>query len=368
MTAAERYDVGLIFDPARLKLAREAAGLRKAEVAASIGVSAAAIGQFESGQAKPSQTTLDKLAELLGFPVPFFAFTGNADDAPDVDKAFFRSLRSTRQADRLRAIAHAGLVWAVVEQISQRARLPELDLPTGLAVDPDATALAIEEKAAIARRHFGLDDSPVPHVVRLLERAGVIVTRYLAGSEAIDAFSCRFGDRPVVVLTDNKGFQDRSRFDAAHELGHLVMHPVAEPGNKTFERQAHAFAAGFLMPRSAIFDELPSGTVDWMQMVALKRKWKVSIAALLYRARTLGKLNEAAYEAAMKTVSRKGWRTREPGDLGPPEAPTLLSAAMSRLAESGYTPERLAADAHLPLERVHTILAASEADLPAIEI
>ena len=64
----------------------------------------------------------------------------------------------------------------------------------------------------------------------------------------------------------------------------------------------------FAARRIDILDALPRSRVDWMGMVTLKRTWGVSIQALLYRARTLGTLDDGAYENAMKTMSRRGWR------------------------------------------------------------
>jgi Zn-dependent peptidase ImmA (M78 family) len=171
----------------------------------------------------------------------------------------------------------------------------------------------------------GLADGPVPDVVGLLEAHGIVVIRLPLGTADVDAFSLPFPDHPVVVLGTDKNDRARSRFDGAHELGHLVMHGEQIWGMTQIEKQAHAFAAAFLMPADQIRDELPL-TVDWPILFNLKRRWQVSLAALLMRARTLGRMNEATYLTAVKAASARGWRRVEPVPLGDPEEPHELLA------------------------------------------
>jgi Zn-dependent peptidase ImmA (M78 family) len=162
-----------------------------------------------------------------------------------------------------------------------------------------------------------------------------------------------------VILGSDKGDRARSRFDAAHELGHLVMHHEhPKPGDPQLEKQAHRFASAFLLPTERLHAEWPSGRVNWRELMALKRRWQMSLAALLYRARQGHLLGDTAYESAIKYMSRAGWRKDEPVDLGPPERPRLLRRAVTALDEAGITVADLAAEAHLPLELVQEYLTA----------
>lgn len=172
------------------------------------------------------------------------------------------------------------------------------------------------------------------------------------GSADVDAFSLPFADHPVVVLGSDKNDRARSRFDATHELAHLVMHGDQIWGTKEVETQAHRFAAAFLLPAAEIRGQLPT-TVDWQTLFELKRRWQVSLAALLMRARTLGRMSERTYLTAVKAASARGWRRVEPVPLGSPEEPTLLlnylSTAASQKARD-YLPnaliDRIAAATH----------------------
>jgi Zn-dependent peptidase ImmA (M78 family) len=161
-------------------------------------------------------------------------------------------------------------------------------------------------------------------VVGLLEGHGILVLRLPLDEADVDAFSLPFPDRPVVVLGANKKDRARSRFDAAHELGHLVMHGESVWGVKEVEIQAHKFAAEFLMPAADIRPELPA-KADWATLFALKQRWHVSIAALLMRAKDLEVMAPPAYTTAMKGISARGWRRSEPIPLGEPEKSTVTT-------------------------------------------
>ena len=131
--------------------------------------------------------------------------------------------------------------------------------------------------------------------------------------------------------------------------------------------QAHQFAAEFLMPEDDIRDELPA-RIDWPALVRLKAKWHVSIAALIMRARTLDVMDERTYSQAWKALSVRGWRKREPGDLGPPESPVLLQRALQVADETDVTLEALIEGAGLPEDDIRAILGEADDIRPRVEL
>lgn len=306
------------FEPGRIRLARELKGWSQADLARSLAITAAAISQFEAGASRPSADTRQRLAAVLEVPPGFL-------DLPLVDthEGFFRSLRRTSVIDRRRARALAQLAHDLVTLTELGRRLPQSSVPELKMPPLIEDRELIEGLAAEVRRHWGLPKGPAPDVVRLLESHGVVVMRLPLGTADVDAFSLPFADRPVVVLGTDKGDKARSRFDAAHELGHLAMHGERVWGLPIVEKQAHEFAAAFLMPEADIYKALPS-CADWPTLFELKMRWQVSLAALLMRARTVGRMSEANYIAAVKTASARGWRRVEPLPLGEPEQPWTL--------------------------------------------
>jgi Zn-dependent peptidase ImmA (M78 family) len=218
--------------------------------------------------------------------------------------------------------------------------------------DLEAPRAALEDVAGQVRAALGLPAGPVPNVVQILENHGLVVIRLPLDTADVDAFSLPFHDRPVVVLGADKNDRARSRFDAAHELGHLVMHGDHIWGVRQVEQQAHSFAAAFLMPAGDIAQELPT-RADWPTLFDLKCKWQVSLGALLMRARTLGRMSESQYLTAVKAASARGWRRVEPVPLGQPEQPTRLSSLLTAPTTQGAT-------AALPADVVSALLAATE--------
>lgn len=192
----------------------------------------------------------------------------------------------------------------------------------------------------------GLPTGPVSNVARLLEKHGVVVARLRATNSRIDAFSRWFEKRPVVVLWDSKDDKGRSRFDAGHELGHLVMHHEPEPGDRLQEIQAQTFSAALLMPAEAVVADLPrrlSRPEHWDSLFCARRRWGVSAAALLYRARELGVLSDASFRRAMTRLSKMGMRHTDGSTLGAPEEPILLRKAVEAVERHrGITRDELA--------------------------
>jgi Zn-dependent peptidase ImmA (M78 family) len=234
---------------------------------------------------------------------------------------------------------------------------PRSDVPRFTIDNLDATVQEIETIAARVRAQWAVPPGPVADVAQLLELHGIVVIRLPLGSADVDAFSLPFQDHPVVVLGSDKNDRARSRFDGVHELAHLVVHGEVIWGVKEVETQAHRFAAAFLMPADEIRNQLPT-TVDWPRLFELKRYWQVSLAALLMRARTLGRISENTYLTAIKAASARGWRRVEPVPLGIPEQPTHL---LNFLASPLSKPARR----HLPARVVNDIARATAQHPPS---
>ena len=306
------------FERDRLRVARELVGLSQNQLASRVGLSPAAISQFESGATRPGAESLSQLADTLQVPIDFFG-----QPITETHEGFFRSLRRTAVSDRRRARSIAHVAHDLALAATASGQFPTSAIPRILPSGLDAGRDEIEDIAQQVRRSWRVPDGPIEDVVSLLENHGVVVIRLPLGSADVDAFSLPFVDHPVVVLGSDKDDRARSRFDCAHELAHLVMHGEIIWGVKEVEDQAHQFAAAFLMPAEQIFDELPT-TVDWPKLFSLKQHWQTSLAALLMRAKRLGRMSEATYLTAVKAASARGWRRREPVPLGLPEQPTLL--------------------------------------------
>jgi len=334
-------------------------------------ISPAGLSQIEAGKVRPSADTMSALASALDVPVEFFVAQWPGLNAAS-PVTYFRDLRRTPARERRRASALAILLNDLVAAIQLYVRLPEVRVPSR-SLDDQATRDDVEAVAEEVRSQWRLGVEPIPHMVRELERHGIPVARLTMGHRSVDAFSARFDRRPIVLLAEDKSNYVRSRFDAAHELGHIVMHVDGTPGKRWLESQAQDFASSLLLPRVVAEKELPRrlDVGGWSQLAELKRHWGISMAALLYRARALGILGPDAYRNAMKYMSARAWRTVEPGDreMGPAEAPLLFERALREVElESRLSQTEFLSASHLPLQDTIELIKAAQDRRPRIEL
>jgi Zn-dependent peptidase ImmA (M78 family)/transcriptional regulator with XRE-family HTH domain len=362
-------EVAAFFDGARLTLARHLAGLRKSDLASLVDKSATAVAAWESGAKRPTAATVAQLALSLSVDPGFFAVRP-ADIASLCTTPHFRSLRSTSQLARDQAFAYGQLAVDIAQALERHVELPAVNLPSCPVSVDDREGDGPERAAQQVREEWALGPGPVGHLVRLLEHQGLLVVFSPPQAASVDAYSFDSRLRPVVVLNPIKRDYYRQRFDVAHELGHLIMHSDAEPGGRVVEDQAHRFASELLLPAEQIRDLLPSsmGGSTWRTLARLKEQWGVSIQALLYRARRLGRLSDVSYRNAMTTISTHGWRRNEPGLVGIIEQPSLLARAVELLGQAGVSDAELIGQYHIPPELFRTVIARTPTDSPVVSI
>lgn len=351
------------FDGNRLSMARRLRRMQRTTLAAKTGVTTAAITQYERG-GRPTNTVAAELALALGLPIEFFR-QGRPLTAVPAGAAHFRSLRATSAISRNQALAFSEIALAVIETVEQYVDLPQVaDIIE--PVDENPSPELISRIADNTRTRLSVGSGPVPHMVRLLEAHGIITLRLPPEIDPrVDAFSTEAGHRPLVFLSPLKNDRARSRFDAAHELGHLVMHQDVEPGSKIIETHAHQFAAEFLAPTRELELDLPR-KVDWDALSQAKMKWGISLAALVYRCHAIGLWGEHSYRRANQHLRSQGYP--EPGALGPPESPYLLGAAVELLNQAGTSTEELARASRFTTDQIDEVVAAGSETKPRLKL
>jgi len=350
-TSMSAADAAALFDGARLTLARQLAGKRKSDLAGMIRKSPTAVAAWETGAKRPTATTVAELSLGLSVDPAFFAIT-HEDVSSLTSPPHFRSLRATSQLARDQAQAYGQLAVDIATGLERHVEFPEVDLPR-MAADVESITDGVPEEAArTVRERWGIGSGPLGHLVRLIENHGVLVVFSPPQAATVDAYSFDSRLRPVVVLNPLKRDYYRQRFDVAHELGHLVMHADGEPGGRIVESQAHRFAGELLMPAGEIAPLLPRAinSSSWTSLARLKEQWGVSMQALLFRARELGVLGDVSYRNAMTTVSARGWRRAEPGQIQVLEQPSLLPRALDLLEGEDVDAGLLAAQCRVPME------------------
>jgi Zn-dependent peptidase ImmA (M78 family) len=201
------------------------------------------------------------------------------------------------------------------------------------------------------RARWGLGVAPLGNLVRLLEAHGVRVYSLAAECAAADAFSFVWQQTPYVLLNTAKS-GERGRFDAAHELGHLVLHSEHRiPHGPDAEHDANRFAAAFLMPRASVLAHRLTGAgID--RILAAKATWRVAAMALTHRLHELGLLTDWGYRSVCVDLSRRGYRSSEPDGI-PRETSPLLHSLFQTLRTEGISPARIADDLQITVAELN---------------
>ena len=329
-----------IFNGQRLRQARLYNGLSINDLAEILGVTKQAISQYETQNVTPEFEKMRILTEKLKFPSSYF-FQRDIYDV-NTKTTYFRALLSANKNARLQQqvkLKHLAIIYQV---LSKYLEFPILNIPK-FKYD---NKLDFEQIALELRNYWNIGEKPIDNISHLLERNGIIVASYPVNQNNIDAYSQTIkvegNDRYIIVLSNDKNLAARSNFDAAHELGHILLHDsnidIEELSREDFkqqEREANYFAAAFLLPKNAFLRDVSLYPRDLKYYIELKKKWKVSISAMLIRANRLGVLTDNQYQYLMKQMAINNWRKREPLDnVLIKQEPILLNKSIEILMQN----------------------------------
>lgn len=325
-------DEGPSFNPARLTSARERRGLTKQGLAELCDVSRRTVTAWEAGQV--DSPPADQIARALSLPESYFF----SDDPPQVKEEWvtFRALSSMTARQLRRVLAVSSMAIELSGWIDKHYGTPITDLPD--VADPsDVPPAMVAEQL---RSTWGLHQKPIKSMLALLERRGVRVFSLPAADREIDAFSFKYEGRPFVFLNTSKT-AERTRFDLAHELGHLVLHDAANMNlSRQIEQEAHDFAASFLVPADGLYAQVV-GKLRLDDVFKLKKYWKVSALAMVERLYRLEFISEWNRRQWLIELSERGFRTAEPEGIQA-EASKFLTDLFKLAREDGWTSRAIA--------------------------
>lgn len=334
------------FNKERLEFALEKRGLTKKELADLLGVTSRQVTNYLNGTSAPN---LNQLALSLNFPVAFFM---DDSELPNItaDKISFRG--SSRMSKRLQKQAERHCDTGIVlnQWFKQEFNLPQADLP-------DYSDLEPEQAAQLLRLDWGLGDKPIGNLIALLESKGIRVFSLSMETKEVDAFCTWYEGCPFIFLNTQKS-AERSRFDAAHELGHLIRDKYSmthlsdentsnpdEPRDN-IEKNANRFASAFLMPENALrkYQHIQPTIPNLM---IIKKEFGVSLVALAYRMYQLNMITEWVYVHVLcKKFSELKYRTNEPEPMER-EISSLLKKILSVLKEENIKIDEIAKQLNL---------------------
>jgi Zn-dependent peptidase ImmA (M78 family)/DNA-binding XRE family transcriptional regulator len=331
-----------------MHLARKRKGLTKTQFASRIGVDLRSLYGYEQGNYSPSEETLEKIEATTGFPKDFFY--GDDLEILDKDVASFRSLSRMAAYQREMALSQGCIALHLNRWLEEKFELPRADLPD-LRYEPNP-----EAAATTLRYYWKLGEIPINNIIHLLESKGVRVFSLDIHAREVDAFSLWKDSTPFIFLNTQKS-SEHSRHDAAHELGHLVMHRHGAPQGRQAEAEADAFASNFLMPRASVqahaapFLRPPT----LAKLIQLKKIWKTSVASLNYRLHVLGLTSDWQNRMLCIQISKYGYRTNEPQSL-PREVSQVLAKIFVALQADGVSRSQIAKELFVPLTEIEQLI------------
>lgn len=334
-----------MFNVNRLELARKRRRYTAKMLAENAGISPVTLSRIVNFQQIPDDETIDRIILALKYPREFF-FRDDIDSVSP-DAASFRSLTSMSARERDAALAAGSFSFEMCDWVKNRFNLPKADL-LDLSSERDSAAAA-----RILRQHWGIGERPIGHMIKLLETKGVRVFSLAEDTKNVDAFSCWRNGEPYIFLNTFKT-AERSRFDAAHELGHLVLHKHGGPQQgRQAELEAQNFASHFLMPSADLFAHIPYIT-NLQQLLAAKRRWGVSLSALAYALHKHKRITDWNYRTFCIQINRNYGKS-EPQGL-PAERSSIWQMVLAELWRDKISRNHLANELCLPFEEVENLI------------
>lgn len=332
------------FNGARLKTARTYRGMTIAELAEKLGLKRQTITLYEDNRiSTPDFRIISAISNTLEFPTEFFL----EEDKVDVitGSTYFRALLTTNKKYRNEQIQKMEIIARIYQFLKEYIEFPALSLPNlGDETDP-------EEAANTLREHWQLSDRPIDNIVYHAEQNGILMTSFATSTNDVDAFSQMLSidgeSEFLIAYSKNKTSAARIHFDVAHELGHILLHSWTEDVEaldkiefREREQQAHSFASAFLLPREAFEHDLGAYASRIEYYTVLKRKWKVSISAMIRRAHNIGMIDAGTYQRLMRTMQKMGIKKVEPlDDTLITATPSLFGTAIRMLLDQHvFTP------------------------------
>lgn len=344
-----------MFNGDRLKFARTYRGMSAQELAEKIEVSRQSINQFENysidsdKNSKPSIENIENIAQELKFPVEFF-FQKEKENIK-IENTYFRALLSSKKKEKQSQINKAVLITVIYDILQEYLEFPDINIP--VVQKENLSDQDISNAARELRDLWNIENKPIKDIIFLMENNGLVVTALPTNTEEIDAFTqyikIENKEYMCVVLENEKKSACRRQFSAAHELGHIILHAnkinmneIERSEFREIERQANLFASELLLPEEEFKKDLIMPT-SLKSYEILKRKWHVSILAMMMRACNLNIITQNQFQYLMKQYTIKNYRKHEPLDniIEIPQPQTLKRAIEILLTNNIFTPDEI---------------------------
>lgn len=324
------------FNGKRLKEARVYNKMSITDLANKLNVTKQMISKYENDKSSPTSEKSFILHDVLNYPREFF-YTKENYEYKSLGTFFRSRLTATKKSKEPAEylLKYSLLIRAFLEEYVEFPEVMDFNYFDEYS-NPELAAEKLREL-------LGLSDGPIDDMLELLEIMGIVVVKFGYDEEKIDAFSCStiLNDKNyfAVVAGNTRSFY-RQQFSLAHELGHFILHRDYNPQElekdeyKIMEKEANDFAAAFLLPSSLFKEDLTSIDINLNSLLNLKKKWNVSIAAIIERGYQLKLINSSKRISLYRAMNYHQWKNPEPLDLETPVTePLAISQAIELLID-----------------------------------
>jgi len=303
-------------------LAREARGFSQKDLAEKIDMSATNLSKIERGDVGIAKDVLEGISRETEFPIHFFTQEGTIIP----ENLIYRKRQSVPQKFIAPIQARVNILSRHVQFLTRALNIASPQLP----ISSFSSVLNPEKVALKLRQKWNIEAGPIPNITRIVESHGIPVLSFDFGTDRIDSRSFLTEDKYPVIFVNKRLQGDKLRFTIAYELGHLIMHTFSTLSpEQDISHEANVFAAEFLMPSKDVRPDYSPG-ITVPLLAQLKKKWKVSMIALLYRADDLGLLTSNQKRYLLQQFNSLHIRRREPQELDIPiEQPLLVKKWIS---------------------------------------
>jgi Zn-dependent peptidase ImmA (M78 family) len=332
---------GIKVNTQMLALAREARGLSQIELADRINVSQSNVNRWESGNIALNEEAFVAIQKELDFPASFFFQTQEL-----IPPAFYRKRDKVDKRTLDRIDAQVNIYRMHANKILQANSGIKTDIPV-FNVKSKTKAGDIAQQL---RKHWRINKGVISNLTQLIESKGVIVINFDFQTERVDGRMAMSEDKHPILFINALLLGDRQRFTLAYELGQMLMYNYCHPAfdlNK-LSHEANLFAADFLLPEQEIREDF-STEINLQLLANMKKKWKVSMQALLYRADDLGLLTYNQKRYLLSQFNQLKIRRREPPELDiAREKPSLMHGLLAKYrSKQGMSVKQIAAYLHI---------------------
>ncbi|OYS44075.1 XRE family transcriptional regulator, partial [Lactobacillus taiwanensis] len=326
------------FNYKKLRFLRKKYGCSLRELADKIDYSTTTISKWEKGQSVPTNEIVAKLATIFDVHENFF---WTSDLIPNINgTVFFRKGAVLPKKNKIEAESKIRLFALIDQKVSLDCNLKQYQLYDLVEKNKEFKALRrddIAKKAVELRQVLNLGTGPIYNMTHVAERMGIRVMFSDLESENIDAITGWINEQPYIILNSRRLSSARIRFNLAHEIGHILLHSKYSQHiinntqyHKEIEHEANQFAGLFLISDRSLALDMDKTNMKFL--IELKKKWGLSLQALIYRGNEIDLISDQQALFLRQTIYRNSWRIHEPLDkVIPIEYPNFYEAAFKYL-------------------------------------